>query len=57
MQLDLIHVLRKGNKCADYMSKLGRVQGEQAMRVVVPTNELLQLLKADMQGIACMKGS
>ncbi|KAM7475367.1 hypothetical protein LguiB_022610 [Lonicera macranthoides] len=57
MQLDLIHVLKKGNKCADYMSKLGRVQGEQAMRVVVPTNELLQLLKADMQGIACMKGS
>ena len=56
MLLDLVHVLREGNKCADYLSKLGRIQGEQLMRVMVPTNELVDLLKADMQGIAYQRG-
>lgn len=51
-----MHVLREGNKCVDYMSKLGRVQEEQGMRVMVPTNELVQLLKADMQGVSYPRG-
>lgn len=41
MLLELVHVRREENKCADYMSKLGRVQGDQAVRVMVPMNELM----------------
>lgn len=37
MFLEPVHVLREGNKCADYMSMLGRVQNKQAMCVMVPT--------------------
>ncbi|KAM7464625.1 hypothetical protein LguiA_032746 [Lonicera macranthoides] len=49
MCLELTYMLREGNKRADYMSKLGRTLGEQAMRVMVPTTELVMLLKAAMQ--------
>lgn len=52
MHLDLLHVHREINKCANYMSKLGRVQGEKTIRVVVPPNDLVQLLKADMEIVA-----
>lgn len=54
--LDLIHVHCEGNKCADYMNKLGRVQGKKIVRIIMPTNELVQLLKADMQDVAYPKG-
>ena len=56
MMLELLHVKREGNKCADYLSKLGRTQGEQLMRVMVPSNELVQLIKADMKGVAYQCG-
>lgn len=49
--MEFVHVRCEGNKCADYISKLGRVQGKQTIRVMVPTNELVKLLKADMQGV------
>lgn len=52
MLLDLFHFHHKGNKCDDYMSKLGKMQGEQAMRMMIPTNKILQLLKLNMQNIA-----
>ncbi|KAM7494023.1 hypothetical protein LguiB_028632 [Lonicera macranthoides] len=54
--LEIKHVHCEGNKCADYMAKLGKVQGEQYMKVLVPPNELVQLLKADMQGVAYPRG-
>ena len=38
MMLEVMHVLRKGNKCTDYLSKLGRIQREQIMRVMVSNN-------------------
>lgn len=51
MLLDLVHVLRDSKKCPDYMFELGRIQ-EQAMRVMVPTNKLVQLQKENMQSVA-----
>lgn len=46
--LDITHTLREGNKCVDYMAKLGQVQGEQLLKVMVPTTELVALLKVDL---------
>ena len=45
MLLELLHVKRECNKCTDYLSKLKRIQGEQLMQVMIPSNELAQLIK------------
>ena len=39
MLLNLVHVLREENKCVDYLSKLGRTQGEQRIYACYGTND------------------
>lgn len=56
MRLDLVHVYREGNKYTDYMSKFGKVRDKQTMRLIILTNELVQFLKVDMEGVVYSRG-
>lgn len=56
IHLEFVHILCEGNKCADYIFKLGRIQSEQTMRVMVLTNKLIQVLKANMQDVPYPRG-
>lgn len=56
MEADIIHSLREGNRCADYLSQMGIHQGEQDMVVVAPLNDIIDFLKQDMMGVAVPHG-
>lgn len=56
MRLDLVHVCCEGNKYTDYMSKFGKVRDKQTMRLIILTNELMQFLKVDMEGVVYSRG-
>ena len=52
----LRHSLRERNRCADLLTKMGINQGEQDMRVLVPTNEIVEILNQDLIGVAVPRG-
>lgn len=52
MNIVVVHVLREANRCTDKLAKLGWMQSEQAVRMLVPPKDLIGDLKADIQGTA-----
>lgn len=49
MNTVVMHVFREGNRCADKLAKLRGMQSENAIRILVPLEELIEDLRADMQ--------
>ena len=56
LDADVIHTLKEGNRCADILAKMRINQGEQAMEVIVPPDEVVEALKADMRGTTFPRG-
>ena len=52
MNTSVLHVLREANKFSDKLAKIGGKQGEQAVRMLIPTEDIIEDLKADIQGTA-----
>ena len=50
------HVLREANRCADKMVRIGRIQNERLVKVLVPPAELVEDLLADLEGVAFPRG-
>ena len=48
----LSHILREANKCADILAKLGGTQRELHRRVLIPNDELMEQLMADLVGVS-----
>lgn len=46
-----VNIINNDDKVKNYPERILIVQGKQIVKVIVPTNELVQLLKTDMQGI------
>lgn len=53
----LIHTLREGNKCADTLARYGGLQRERAVRILIPPNEVIEDMIADLQGTMFPRGS
>lgn len=51
------HVLRKANRCAVKMAKLRRSQREQLVRVLIPPDDVIEDLIADMVGVSYPRGN
>lgn len=51
------HILREANRCAYKMAKLGVTQSEQHVRVLIPPDDVIEDLMADMVGVAFPRGS
>lgn len=50
MNTTVIHIYKEANRCACLLAKLGGAQAKQAVRMLVPPEDLIEYLKADMQG-------
>ena len=50
------HVLREGNRCADLLAKMGINQGEDDVRVIIPSAEILEVLTEDLNGNGVPRG-
>lgn len=56
MEADIIHSLPEGNRYADMLSKMRINRGEQDIVVIIPRDEVVELIKQDMMGIAFSRG-
>lgn len=45
---ELIHILREGNKCANTLARYGGLQREMAVRILIPPNEVVEDMIADL---------
>lgn len=48
----LYHILREANRCADKTAKLGATLSEHCVRVLIPPDDVVEDLMADMVGAA-----
>ena len=44
----LMHILREANRCADVLAKMGAEQNEEAVRMLVPPNEVVEEIMCDL---------
>lgn len=50
------HVFKKANRCADEIAKLGGTKREQLVRVLIPPDDVMEDLMADMVGVSYPRG-
>jgi hypothetical protein len=49
------HTFREGNRCADYLAKLGATSNSSLVIISVPPLELTSLLQADAEGVSIVR--
>jgi len=53
----LSHILKEGNKCADTLALYGGLQHERELRILIPPNEVVEDMIADLQRTMFPRGS
>ncbi|KAM7487446.1 hypothetical protein LguiB_024930 [Lonicera macranthoides] len=56
MNTAVSHIFREANRCADKLAKLGVNQGEREVRMLIPPENLIEDLRADMQRVHFERG-
>lgn len=56
LEVVMKHALREGNRCADLLAKMGINQGENDVRAIIPSAEIVEVLNEDINGTGVPHG-